>query len=457
MKILKAAKKPQIFEWIVAGVIILFCYFSFNHPDIACTATHGYGLLECIFKGNFLKFYDYAQSTAVYPITVYIMFAVWSLPVFIINKIFSIPFWGVLNHDAMTYPVLMWYKLLPTLFYFATAYLLYKIVLYIKNCENTAKWTSFLFISSPIAIFSQFIFGQYDAIGIFITIWAFFMFIKKKYYAFSLLCSLAITFKMFAVFFFIPLLLLVEKRPLHIIKHGLIAISGYIITSVMFIGSNGYRDAIGFSGNIVPRLFNNGIQTDMGTISLFTVAMMAICIIAYNKKLDQQDEFFTYAVYLPFFSFAAMFAFILWHPQWLLYLIPFLSLALFLNEKTIPSLILHSAMSIGYIGSTVICFTNNVDSNLINKGIFAVIFGTKNIASISGFFNLKGTLGPNFFYSLFAGAILILIFMYYPTNKAINCLNSKSELACENERLFIILRTLTVLIYVILTLYMFFK
>ena len=199
-----------------------------------------------------------------------------------------------------------------------------------------------------------------------------------------------------------------------------------------------------------------GIQTSMGTISLFTIAMMIICIISYNKKIYNNDDYYTYSIYIPFFSFAVLFAFVLWHPQWVLYLIPFLTLAFYLNENTNTSLILHSAMSIGYIGTTVICFTNNVDSNLINKGIFSEIFGQKNIYSISGIFNVKGILGTNFFNSLFVGSILLLVFLYYPTLKNKEFFLKIDEKTSICDKLFIWARPLTLLIYILPTLIFFF-
>lgn len=456
---LKNTEKPMLIDWLIVCGIILLCYISFNHPDILATATHGKDLVECTLKGDFLNFYDYTKSTAVYPITIYIFFAVWSLPVFLVFKILGIPMWGLLAYESMPYPVLLWFKLLPTLFYLASAYILYKIVIEIKLDIKTAKWIAFLFISSPIAIFSQFIFGQYDSLGLFFILWAFYMLIKKRYYSFSIICSIAITFKLFAVFFFIPLLLLFEKRVIHIIKHALIAMSGYVLTTLLFSNSKGYSDAMQFSSDIVPRLFGSGIGTAMGVISLFTVAMMAICIFAYNKKTKNDEQFFAYAIYIPFAMFGSLFAFILWHPQWVIFLTPFLSLAILLNSKSNSSLILHSAMAIGYIGTTVLCFKDNVDSNLIHNSVFRKVLEGKQITSLYELFNFNDILGRNFFYSLFAGSIILLIVMYLPVLK--NTDNFKNTLQSKKffigDRIFLLIRPLTLVLYILPTYYFAFR
>ncbi len=449
-------EQPKMIDWLLVLGLVFFCYISYNHGDILCTSTHGKDLVECILNGTFFDFYDYTQSTAVYSITVYIVFAIWSIPVFLIYGMLGIPMWGVLDYYKIPFPVLMWYKLLPTLFYIGIAFVLYKIVLEIKKNRNLAKWAAFLFFSSPIAMFSQFIFGQYDSIGLFFTVLALYLFIKKRYYCFSLVVSLAITYKIFAIFFFIPLILLVEKRLWHLIKYGLIAMSGYIITTLMFSGSVGYTDAMAFSGGIAPRLFSSGINTTMGTISLFTVAMMTICVVAFNKKIKNDDEYYSYSLYIPFFVYATMFMFVLWHPQWVIFLVPFLTLVFFLNSKTNSVLILHSAMAVGYVAITVLCFVNNVDTNLLSLGIFPKFVENAQYDTVSWIFALNGILGNNFFYSLFAGALLILIVMYLPTKERITQLEiSTSKDFDVGNRGYMLLRIFTLLLFIVPTIWTF--
>ena len=449
-------KEPKFVDWLLVGLIIVFCYFSFNHADILCTASHGRDLVYCILQGKFMEFYDFTQSTAVYCITVYILFAIWSLPIMVIYKVIGIEMWAVLDFMSIPYPVLMWYKLLPTLFYFAIAFLLYKIVMEIKHDANIAKWISFLFISSPIAIFSQFIFGQYDSLGLFLAVWAFYMFIKKKYYSFSILCSLAITFKLFAIFLFIPLILLIEKRVFHIIKYGLISISGYLITTAMFLGSQGYRNAISFSGDIAPRLFEVGIATTMGTISLFTVAIMLICIWAYVKNITNNDEFFNYSIYISFAVFGTLFAFILWHPQWVIFLIPFMTLAFMLNNNYNSSLILHSAMAVGYLGIVPMAFPGNVDACMLQFGILPKIFGNRAIGNITDLIQRTGA-ETNICYSFFAGAILVLLVYCFPNNKPKSIPVSDAEQVTFGDRLFVLARPITLILFIVPALYVFMR
>ncbi len=451
-------ESPNIFDWTLFFALMLFCYITYNHGDILVTSTHGRDLVECILKGDFFGFYDYTESKAVYAITVYIIFAIWSIPVFIIYNILGIPMWGVSEYFDIPYEILMWYKLLPTIFYFAIALVLYKIVLEIKKEKKYAKWALYLFVTSPIAMFSQFIFGQYDSIGLFFTVVALYFFIKKKYYLFSAFVSVAITFKMFALFFFIPLILLVEKRILHLIKYGLIGLSGTVISRLLFIGSVGYGETRGFSNNIVPRLFSTGITTNLGTISLFTVAMMAICVVAYNKTIDSDDEYYSYSIYIPFFVYASMFMFILWHPQWVLFMIPFMTLAFFLNTNSNSALILHTAMGVGYIANVVLWFHGNVDTNMISFGILPKIYPTNQYDSISELFTMDGILGNNFYFSLFAGTLAILTVMYMPTKEHIHKYNITDNKHFDiGNRGFVWVRMLTLMLFIVPTMLTYFK
>lgn len=456
---LQAKPRFRWYDLCIVIPIVIFCYFSYNHSDLMCTASHGRDLLECILNGTFFEFYDYTQSTAVYSITIYLLFAVWSIPVKLVYMAMGKTMWGVTLFLDMPYPVTMWYKLLPTLCYVLIAVLVYKILVKASVDRNTAKWVSYLFLASPISIFSQFIFGQYDSLGLLLMMLALHLFLQKKLVRFSIVCSIAITFKMFALIFFLPLLLLAEKRILHIIKHVVIAAAGYVITSVMFRGSQGYADAMEFSGGIIHRLFLSGIETIMGMISLFTVAFMAICVYAYNKRPADDTEFFANAIYLPFFSFGALFAFILWHPQWVMLMIPFMAMACVLNRKSNSSLILMLAMGVGYLGTTLLSFPGNVDANMLNEGFLGYYLGERLLPATADL--LKWSTDPvikNVFYSFFAGSILLLLWLTAPTKKNLSELDDTITRRdfFAGDRIFLWLLPISVLAFAGVTLLNFF-
>lgn len=449
-------KIPNYVDWIIVILIIIFCFFSFNHGDLLITSTHGKDLVECILTGDFFSFYDYTQSTAMYSIILYWVFAMWSIPVVIVYKMLGISLWGVVEYNAIPFPVLMWYKLLPTVFYFGIAYILYKILVELNGDKQAAKLGAFLFISSPLAIFSQFIFGQYDSIGLFFTILALYMYIRKKYIGFSICISVAITFKLFALFVFIPLVLLFEKRFWHILKHMGIGMSLYIITSLLFINSQGYKDALAFSGGMIERLVANGIATQWGMISLFVLIMMLVCVYAYVKKIETQEEYYAWTVYISFCVYAAFFVFVLWHPQWIIYLAPFIILAMYLHENANASIILQIVMYIGYLGVVIGAFVNNVDANLLVWGMFRDIYATKAPLSLSKLYYVFGDSSQSIYYSLFGASILVLMIFYlHVLNKKNTSLTTVKDMKIEHKYIYV--RSIMSLMFIVPALYYLFR
>lgn len=129
-------------------------------------------------------------------------------------------------------------------FYFASAYIMYKICRYITNDEDNSKIISIIFITSPIAIFAVFIFGQYDIISVFFTMLGYYYYVKNDYLKFSIFFSLAISIKFFPLLIFVPLLLLVEKRLLQILKYGIISVSATILQILMYLHNTAFRERI---------------------------------------------------------------------------------------------------------------------------------------------------------------------------------------------------------------------
>ena len=147
--------------WFIAVyfVISIISFFSFNHSDILHTG----GSSITYLNGHILDFYEVnlkALGGDNYLPSTYIIFALWNLPMRIL---------GVVSTATMEVGyVIFWYKLLTTIFFVGSAILLYKIALVIGLSKANSKLLMILWVSSPIAFFSQFIFGQYDILTVFL-------------------------------------------------------------------------------------------------------------------------------------------------------------------------------------------------------------------------------------------------------------------------------------------------
>ncbi len=444
-------KSLKAIDWAIGVAIIVFSYFSFNHEDIMITATHGMDLLRCIISGNFLEFYDYTMGTAYYLIPTYLIFAVWSIVPMIVFRLAGIPLWGVIEYDAISYPLLMWYKLLPTLFFIGIAIIVYRIIKEMNIDDKLAKTAAFLWVTSPIAMFSQFVFGQYDAIGLFFLMLSLLFYIQGKYYKFSMVMSIAITFKMFPIFIFVPLILLVEKRITRIIVHFVIATIGYGFVNVIFMNSEAFRKVAQFNKGIVWIFTSSTIPSAFSATSIFILAVMAICVIAYETRVEAHKDINVYAIYICLFVYSFLFAFVYWHPQWVIMLVPFLAIATVMNKHMNATIILDIVMGIGYIVSSVVNFKGNVDANLILKGFWSKLHTVSKDLTIADKFSLGGLIDNSVYMTMFVGSILIILVMYFPFRKKVE-VNTELQI----QRLYLWVRLGVIMIYIIPTIVLYF-
>ena len=451
--IIDMKKGPSKLVWIILGALLVFCFFMFNHGDLTATATHGKDLLECTLKGQFLDFYDYTKSTAVYLIPIYILFAIWSIPVMIIYKIAGLKMWGILDYGAVKYFLLWWYKLMPVLFTIGTAFVIKKICKEIGLSENKKRWAMFLFLSSPLLIFSQFIFGQYDSICMFLTTLSLYYYLKKDYTKFSVIMSLAITFKMFPLFLFIPLVLLSEKRLLHIAKHRCIGVVGTLISNVLFINSPGFMEAKNFTTDMIDRFFLSGINLFSGVFSIFLFIFVGICVYCYMKKIDNKTEYYTNSIYVCLVLYTSFFAFVLWHPQWIILLVPFLVLGIIINNNVKTSLILSTCISGLYLLLVIYMFPLNADEQMLNGGILPMIFGEyiPQRALMHNVLMKFNILSNSMLTTLFVSVLMINLIIKYPTKDRVKEIEkeTKKEEFTDTPKGYLLMGVLPILLFVV--------
>jgi len=453
-------KKIKIFEIIILGILLASCYVLFNHADILATSTHGRALLEATLQGKFFSFYDITKSTAVYLIPIYILFMIWSIPVEIVYTLLGKELWNIFDFAGGGFGVLMWYKLLPTLFVFGTAVVLYKIGKLLKISEDKRKWMIFVFLGFPILIFSNYIFGQYDSINMFFTTLAIYYYLQKKYYKFSLVMAIAIPLKLFPVFIYLPLLLLCEKKIINLTKHCLIGFSGYIISNILFLGSPAFKEASKFSGSMLPRFFEVAIPSPFGVISLFILIFAALCMFCYVKKIKNDKEYEYYTIYIPLFIYSVFFTIVLWHPQWVILLVPFWVLAMFTFNNIKTSIIISIFLSIGYLLIITGAFYSNVDINLLDFGLLPQITG-KTVGlqySLNDLYTVSKTYDLSAFMTIFASCLICNLLLKFPTEKRVEEYKKGYEdKDYIPERGYIYGLIATILLFVLPALYMYFK
>ena len=202
-------------KFLLYWSILILSFLLFQHPDLYHTATSSYAYLE----GHFIDFYDHNKTvmefTHYLPI-IYFLYAIWNLPIYLLGYTTSPEkthfSWVPLNLPSVPIEII-WWKILLIILFFSSAYALGKISeLVLSDKSHSKQLARILFATSPIAIFSVFIFGGYDIFSVFFTLIGFYFYLKKNIHLFVFFFSIAISFKFFAAVIFLPLLLLIEKK-----------------------------------------------------------------------------------------------------------------------------------------------------------------------------------------------------------------------------------------------------
>ncbi|MDL2325172.1 hypothetical protein LJC61_08540 [Ruminococcaceae bacterium OttesenSCG-928-A16] len=393
MKIAKKFKSnPLRWHWVVFGAVCLLAYLFFVHPDVIETSNHSYLLLDSIFKGRFLDFYNYVMehpfqknlyyiNNAHYNIVIYAIFAIAELPVFIFNAIFG---------TAINEPLLYYIGKLVSLGFFVTCIPLVRRIASQLGFSNTdSHWASFFFATFPPAFFSAVVMGQYDTLCLFFLLLGFSHWLKGNYWAFTLWFGVGAACKFFPLLVFIPLLLLVEKRPLHLLKYGAASLWLVAPTTLLYMGRTG--DMSLFNDLMISRLFAAKIPAAVN-ISIFPLLLFVLFIACYLYTPAKQLLAKT-GLWACLASFGLLFMFVNWHPQWFILIAPFLVLTTFAEKERVPWFWLNIALSAGFFILCATAYAYQLEANLLDFGLVGIITNlltssSPGYNSISFYYNL---------------------------------------------------------------------
>jgi hypothetical protein len=319
---------------LVIGILIrLFLAFSTFHSDIQPFYFAG----DVIAKGNVLNFYDYLRKLPVtdpilkvypidlfnYPPLVYFFLGplsyLISLPFsrsLLHGFIYNLP--GLLGNVQLNF-LLLTLKLPYLAFDAGIAVFLYKLF---KDPKNKFLALT-LWLFNPVNLYATYMMGQFDIIPTFFTIAALYLAVKKeKFFLASLFLGIGACFKIYPILFLVPLALLKDKW-LDRIKIIGIGMAAYVVSILPFLGSPGFRATALVAGQTTKSLYAALPISGGESIIYFPLFILfAYIIFFYNKaKLENLWERF-FIIILIFFIFTHT------HPQWFLWLTPFLVIGL---------------------------------------------------------------------------------------------------------------------------------
>lgn len=392
-------------DWSLFAFFGILCFFTFDQGwDLVHTGISSFAYL----RGHIFDFYEYNKVIVGgnnYLPSTYIIYAVWNLPIHLL---------GLVNETSfkISLPALYWFKLLPTLVYMASGYLVYRISLIFGLKNLAAKCAGFAFLTMPIGFFSQFIFGQYDIFTVFFMLLGLFFYYKKNNLLFTVFMGIAVTFKYFPVLIFIPLLMLVEKDVFKIIKYTILLMLPLVLEVVMYLPSEAFRYGI-FEFGATSYMFYAAINLSLFSLRIVIVLWILLAAFAYFTELKDDFSIIKWSVFFANIVTFLSFGLSMWHPQWLLFAVPFWILGTILSKKFDVFMIIEFMMMVFFILFTVNFFPNNVDQNMLNYGIFRSL--------IVGDINLNWTMAslyvfsqPDIIYTVFSSLLLVYVLFKHP-------------------------------------------
>ena len=246
---------------------------------------------------------------------------------------------------------------LPYLFFdLGTAFLLMKLF----DTQKQKKLALILWLFNPLSLYSSFMVGQFDIIPVFFVILSlYFMKLRKPSLA-AISLGVGGSLKMFPLLFLPFLIFSSAKDFRERLRLGIIGLLPYVLTIIPFLGSAVFRSIVLFSPQSQKMLFAAIPVSGAEGISIFIFLFSIFCIhIAHFGKPKDLWKYYL-GVMLLFFSITH------YHPQWFLWITPFLLIELIKNNFK------HLWLQLGLLGSWLL-ITLLFEPSL-NIGLFSPVF-----------------------------------------------------------------------------------
>ena len=411
----------SLFNSLTCLVTLLILFLSFQHPDLIHTAVSSYAFN----LGHFSDFYEYNKfylSGNDYLPLIYMIFSIWNIPLSYFNLAVT-PENDFFSWYSLILPSsileIAWWKFLIVLIYSFSVILIYKIANLMSRNNELSLFVARIFATSPLVIFSVFIFGSYDIFCVFFTLLGIFYLMKENSKLFLFFSSVAASFKYFSILIALPLLLSKEKN----IKKALLSI--FCIFLICFFQFFIFFDSEVFKAEIFTLLFNK-IEVHQGSFKGSLKLLAGFFYVFYlfslfTKKKFHRDVFFKFIIFTPIFLYAVMFLLVVWHPQWIVIICPFMALSYIYIKNRRSLIFLDILGSLSFFVYILNRWKGNVDVSMINFSILRDFLPSPKIFNAQ-IFPVK----PSFFRIFFNLYLFFpLIIFYYEYHEKISNFTSQ--------------------------------
>lgn len=416
-KILTNLRAPTLAEYFIFAVFFLILFMSNSDGDTLAFVHYEVNFWRSVFEeGGLQHFYDFSYKmeqyykanqiggafAAYYDFPMFILFGIWGLPLYIICN-------GLGIEETSNMWTIVYGKSIFIVALVVAAYMIYKICRNMRISKEQAKWAVFLFMTSVLVLVEVAYIGQLDILGIIFTLLGIYYYQKNDRRKFIVFFMIAVTFKQFPLFIFIPLLLLVEKNVLKIGIDTIIVLGFSKLTGLPFRGD---RMAIevknGFSETSLECLLGVKAPLYNDTVPVIILLLGAICAFCYIKKIENQKELEEYSVFIALLSMFILLISFDSNPYWYIQLAPFVAILLVYNSKQYMNLILFETVGmlcliLNQFGANYWCFEPSNGEGMLMTKIFGKADHGLSMFSFAGYVRLDKFSGV-----LFAGFIVCM-------------------------------------------------
>lgn len=309
--------------WTCSVGVMILLLFSHTYNDILVTARHGINFWNILLDGDLLHFfernyvasgntyYSMVQGCA-YNILLYIIFAVWNIPLALLSAFTDV---DVMNNIFC----IAYIKLMTVAAMAASLMILHRIFALLNVEKESCKLLSFLYLTSTLMVSVVFVISQYDLVSVVFQLLGFQAFLEKKDKKFVLFFGIAFCLKYFSVILFLPLLLLRHKRLLSWITALVGMLLPMAVTSVPFVKSYD-RFSTELTGDLLTKLFD----FDGNGYSLFVILYCFLLIWCFQQEEDH--AFAGKAVWASFVAYGLFFSLLDVYLYWAIMFAPFMVL-----------------------------------------------------------------------------------------------------------------------------------
>lgn len=406
--------RSVVFPYTVFAIFALVCFFFFCYHDILMTAQHSYGYLD----GRITDFYsashemDGEYGSNYFPLT-FIIFAIWNLPVKLLGGAPAFfGDWGI--------AFALWNKLLPVLFLFGSACVIYRLAFdRLHFGRGKSMIAAMMLLMSPYAFFSQFLFSQYDSFVVFFMLLGLYYFFKKEmttkdWILFAVFFGIATSFKYFSAVIFFVFLVLKEKKVLKILQHTAVFLSPILLQFGFYFLFDRHamiQSVFHFSALEYAESF--ALETGIGIVNFVYLALIVLIAFAYFTHPSDDYSVLGYGSFYACGVCFVLFGLMAWHPQWLMFAVPFWTLSTMINRRWDLFLLIDSAAAILFSFFVATSFHHQTDETLFRYGILSgeLQFSRFSDFSIS---SLVGFLGQDLMFTLLVAIFAVTFIFKHP-------------------------------------------